>query len=88
MRIYKEINIADFEAWSGGRDTLEKIIEAGKAADLEALLEETEPAEGWSETAVNDVLWFEDKWLFDSLGIDPNETDDEDETDDEESEAE
>ena len=80
MKIYKDIDIADFEAWSGGKDTLDAIIEAGKAAELESLLIETEPADGWDETAVNDVLWFESEWLFEMLGINPDE-DEEDEED-------
>lgn len=73
MKIYRDIDIADFEAWSGGKDTLETIIKAGKAAELENLLIETEPADGWDETAVNDVLWFESDWLFEVLGINPDE---------------
>lgn len=77
MKIYRDIDIADFEAWSGGKDTLETIIKAGKAAELENLLIETEPADGWDETAVNDVLWFEADWLFEMLGINPDEEDEE-----------
>jgi len=79
MKIYKEINIEDFEAWSGGKDTLETIIRAGKAAELENLLIETGPADGWDETGVNDILWFESDWLFEMLGISPDEDEEEDE---------
>ena len=73
MKIYKDIPIDEFEAWSGGKDTLETIIKAGKAAELENLLIETEPADGYDETAINDILWFESDWLFEMLGINPDE---------------
>jgi hypothetical protein len=68
MKIYKETGIADFEAWSGGKDTKETILEAGKADEFDALIEEIYP-DGIEETALNDLLWFESEWIFESLGI-------------------
>lgn len=79
MKIYQYMGMADFPAWAGGKDTLETIINAGKAAELENLLIETEPADGWSDVAVNDVLWFESDWLFEMLGINQDEDEEEDE---------
>lgn len=86
MRIYKEIDISDFPAWSGARDTLDRVIEAGKCADLEALLVETEPADGYDEATINDILWFESEWVFNMLGIRDEDEEEEDEEEDEEEE--
>lgn len=68
MRIYKELNLETFEAWSGAVDTLEKIKEAGKCEELEFLLEDIYP-DGMDETQLNDLLWFDDEWVLETLGI-------------------
>lgn len=76
MRVYQEISFEDFDAWSGAIDTKEKIIDAGKAEEFEALVEELFP-NGVDATELNDFLWFDDDYIFESLGI--TEEDDEDE---------
>ena len=67
MKIYKEVNVAHFEAWSGGEDTLDKIVEAGKEQDFESMIEDLYP-EGIDETELNDLLRFDDEWIFETLG--------------------
>ena len=84
MKIYKELDLESFEAWSGAVDTLEKVKEEGKCEELEYLLEELYP-DGMSETELNDILWFEDDWIYETLGI---KDEDEDEDEDEEEEDE
>jgi hypothetical protein len=37
-------------------------------------------------TDVNDLLWFEDEWIFEQLGIDPDEDEDDDEEEDDDDE--
>ena len=69
MRITKEISILDHEAWSGAVDTQKTIIEHGKARDFDFLMEDLYP-DGMTETELNDILWFETDWIYDSLGID------------------
>lgn len=59
MKIYSETSLDRFEAWSGGRDTLDVLIEKGLCDQLEAIINSIEPEEGWSDTAINDLLWFE-----------------------------
>lgn len=59
MKIYSEISLENFNAWSGGRDTLDVLIEKGLCDQLEAIIDSIEPEEGWSDTAINDLLWFE-----------------------------
>ena len=53
--------------WDGAINTLKKIEEEGKEEELMMLLEEitSDP----SMTDINDILWFEDKMIFESLGI-------------------
>jgi len=78
MKLYKEFYADEFEAWSGAVDTLDRILNEGKGADLEALLDEIFP-DGATETEVNDLLWFEPEYVFENLGI---ETDEEEEDED------
>ena len=68
MRIYTEESIEDFEAWCGGQDTKEKIIEARKVDEFDELIEELYP-NGLTETELNDLLWFEDEWILVQLNI-------------------
>ena len=68
MKIVSEIGLEEFNAWSGAVTTKERIIEEGKEREFEDLIEECYP-EGLTDTELNDLLWFEDEWIFDSLGI-------------------
>ena len=58
MKYYVETSLENFEAWSGGRDTLEVLIEKGLCDTVEACLEEA-LGEDISDTDINDALWFE-----------------------------
>ena len=77
MQIYRELDLTSFEPWSGAVDTYERIYNEGKLDDLESLLEELYP-DGIEETQLNDLLWFEEEWLFECLGIE-EENDEEEE---------
>lgn len=68
MRIVSEVSIENFEAWSGARDTLNRIIEEGKCNELEAILEDCYP-DGMTDTELNDLLWFEPDTVFEWVGI-------------------
>ena len=68
MRLYVELDINKFEAWSGAKDTLERIQREGKCEALESILEELYP-DGMTETELNDLLWFEPDTIFEWLGI-------------------
>lgn len=68
MKVYSEINLRRFDAWAGAIETKEVIIEKGKAEDFDSLIKELYP-EGLSDTQLNDILWFEEDWLFENLGI-------------------
>jgi hypothetical protein len=76
MKVYTEITIAGFEAWAGAKDTKKRIIEAGKEDAFDALIEELYP-DGIDETGLNDLLWFDDEWIFEVLGITDEDEDEE-----------
>ena len=56
-----ELNTIDnFDAWSGGLTMLNRVREAGKIEELDALLEELSDCGGFeSDTQLNDFLWFD-----------------------------
>lgn len=91
MRYYVETSLYNFEAWSGGKQTLDELDNADLDA-VEQLIDElsAEREEGWSDTDINDFLWFESDIIARHLGYDDweaycNRNEDEDE-DEEESE--
>ena len=72
MLVIKNIDLKEFKAWSGAIETKDRIIEEGKEEEFEELIEELYP-EGIDETQLNDILWFEEEWLFEALNIDIEE---------------
>ena len=68
MTITYELDLERFEAWSGAKDTLDKIIDEGKCEELEGILEDMYP-DGMTETELNDLLWFESESIYEWLGI-------------------
>ena len=77
MKIYSEISLENFEAWSGAADTLNRVKEEGKCDELEALLEDLYP-DGMSETELNDFLWFDSDTVYEWLGIEEEEEEEND----------
>ena len=68
MKIYTETSLDYFEAWSGGENTLDRVIKEGKVDELEAVLKDLYP-DGIDETALNDILRFESDWVYEMCGI-------------------
>jgi len=86
MKTYNEnTSLSDFDAWSGAKETKEAILSAGKGDDFDSLIEELYP-DGLSETALNDILWFEEDWVFEMLGMTEEEEEEEEEDEEEEDE--
>lgn len=56
--IKKEMSLDNFEAWSGGRDRLNKIIELDIVEEASEYIWEVLGTE-MTETELNDFLWFE-----------------------------
>lgn len=70
MKYYVEDSLENFEAWSGGKDTLDTLREKGDVDSVECLIEElaSMSEEGWSDTNINDFLWFERDTIAQHLG--------------------
>ena len=68
MTITYELDLNSFQAWSGAKETLERIQREGKCAELENILEELYP-DGMTETELNDLLWFDSESVYEWLGI-------------------
>lgn len=79
MKIYYEAGLYSFRPWSGAVDTYNRVRNAGKLDDLEAILDDLYP-DGVDETTINDLLCFESETVYEWVGI---PSDDEDEDDDE-----
>lgn len=66
MKYFVEESLSNFQFWSGGKDRAE-LLSAEQLDTVEQMLEEIEPADGWSDTAINDFFWFDFdticKWL-------------------------
>ena len=72
MKITSEMSLKNFKAWSGAKDTLNKLIELDKCDELEFILDGLYP-DGLTDTQLNDILWFDDEWIFETLGIETEE---------------
>ena len=69
MKIYREENLSNFEFWSGAISnaeefTLEELDRIGE--ELEALDCE---GNGYDETQINDLMWFEPEYLASLIGL-------------------
>ena len=91
MKYYVETSLENFEAWSGGRDTLEVLIEKGLCDTVEACLEDILDGDS-SDTYINDILWMERDMIADWCGfssweaLENGEEEEEEETEEEEPE--
>ena len=68
MKITSQTTLRNFKAWSGAEDTLKTILDSGQDEQFDLMIEELYP-DGLTETELNDILWFEDEWIFEQLGI-------------------
>ena len=66
LRICREIPLAEFEFWGGGKDRVDYLTEE-ELNRIEQILEHIYP-EGLSEGAVNDFFWFEEDLIAEWLG--------------------
>lgn len=81
--IYKDFDLEEFEPWGDvAISTKERIVDAGKADAFSAQIRELYP-DGIPEVTMNDILWFDRDWCFESVGISDCEEDEEGEEDEE-----
>ena len=73
MKVIHEINYfyeLEETCWGGANTTLRTIREYDKEDELMELLEEiTEGEPHFTETKLNDLLWFDEDYIFEALGI-------------------
>lgn len=74
MKVFDEMNWNDVFAssWSGAKDTAERLQEEGKGDAFVELIEELYP-DGISRVDLNDLMWFDRDWIYESLGMDAEE---------------
>lgn len=73
IRIY---GVNDFQelknnSWSGAIARLDEIEENGKEEEFLNLVNEliSSSENGWTDTQLNDFIWFDDEWYFEELGM-------------------
>lgn len=64
----------EYRPWSGAVDTWERIQDENKEDSFWNLMEELY-GESMDEGQVNDILWFESEWVYETLGISEEEED-------------
>lgn len=69
-------DLGDYQPWQGAVETYNRIKDAGMLDGFEILMEDSYP-EGLTMTELNDILWFEPEWVFEMLGMDNGDGDDE-----------
>ena len=66
--IIENKDLADFGAWSGGRDTLNTLIERGDCDAVESMIEGVFSDHTPEDVEINDFLWFERDYIAEGLG--------------------
>ena len=68
MEYKVECDLDQFDAWSGGKDTLDVLIDKGVCNEVQSFIEEVFCDEIPTETQINDFLWFERDAIAEHLG--------------------
>lgn len=68
MEYKVESSLWNFPAWSGGKDTLDVIIEKGDCQEVEDLIETVFLERDATDEDINDFLWFERDTIAEHLG--------------------
>ena len=69
MKLISELNLTNFEFWSGAT---QHEFTHSELKQLEHILEELYP-EGCTDTQINDLLWFEEQFLCVCIGLNYNQ---------------
>jgi len=65
MKITKELNLTNFQFWSGAKD---HSFTYSELKELENSLNDFYP-DGATETTINDLFWFEEEFLCQCIGL-------------------
>lgn len=68
MKIYRDESLSSFEFWSGAITNAEEFTleELDRIGDV---LEAADNGDGYEETQINDLMWFEPKYLASLIGL-------------------
>ena len=75
MKVYKEMNLRNFEFWSRAKDNAETLT-SEQLDMVESILEDAYP-DGMSEIQINDFFWFDFDTIREWLGIKDEEEEEE-----------
>lgn len=68
------MDFSDYQPWSGAVYTYNLIDDHNKLNELDDLITECYP-DGLTDAQLNDILWFEDDWVLECLGIEDDDND-------------
>lgn len=68
MKITSEISLRNFEFWSGAKDNADKLT-CEQLDKVEQYMESIDE-DGWSDTSVNDLFWFDFETILSWLNLD------------------
>lgn len=72
MKIYRDDSLSSFEFWSGAISNAEEFT----TEELDRIGDELDTADngdGYSETEINDLMWFEPAYLASLIGLEWDE---------------
>jgi len=73
IRIFGVTDFQELKAnsWSGAIARLDEIEENEKEDEFLTLLNDliSSSENGWTDTQLNDFIWFDDEWYFEELGM-------------------
>ena len=67
MKYTVEDSLQNFKFWSGGKDRADN-CSASELDSIEQFLEEIAPEDGWTDTGINDMFWFDFDTIAQHLG--------------------
>ena len=68
MKIISEMKLSEFHFWAGAKDRAAYLTEKD-FEEIESMMEDLDP-NGWTDTAVNDLFWFDEDSIAQWLGFD------------------
>ena len=68
MKIYREVSLSNFEFWSGAISNAEEFT-LEELDQITAELESLDDGDGYDETEINDLMWFEPEYLASLIGL-------------------
>lgn len=67
MKWIVEDSLSKFPFWGGAVDTVKEMTE-DQLDEMEQILEDSAPEEGYTDTAINDIFWHDRDWVYSQVG--------------------